>query len=53
MGNTDRLRIGDCGLPIPEATERIDLTLRFGQPNCLDTLKEVSGDMKVERIILA
>ena len=53
MGHTDRLCIGDCGLPIPEETERIDLTLRFGQPTFLDTLKEVAGDMKVEKIILA
>ena len=36
MGHTDRICIGDCGLPIPEETERIDLALRFGQPFGLD-----------------
>ena len=25
MGHTDRICIGDCGLPIPEETERIEL----------------------------
>lgn len=53
MGHTDRLCIGDCGLPIPEGTERIDLALRFGQPSFLETLREVAGDMKIEKIILA
>ncbi len=53
MGHTDRICIGDCGLPIPEETERIDLALRFGQPSFLEVLKEVAGDMKVEKIFLA
>ena len=53
MGHTDRICIGDCGLPIPEETERIDLALRFGQPSFLEVLQEVGKDMKVEKIILA
>jgi D-ribose pyranase len=53
MGHTDRICIGDCGLPIPDETERIDLALRFGQPSFMEVLKEVIQDMKVERIILA
>ena len=44
MGHTDRLCIGDCGLPIPDGPERIDLVLRFGQPSFLETLKEVAGE---------
>lgn len=53
MGHTDTLCIGDCGLPIPESTERIDLALSFGNPTFIDVLKEVLKDMKVEKIILA
>ena len=53
MGHTDRICIGDCGLPIPEETERIDLALRFGQPSFMEVLKEVAEDMKIEKIILA
>lgn len=53
MGHTDTLCIGDCGLPIPECTERIDLALSFGNPTFMDVLKEVLKDMKVEKIILA
>lgn len=53
MGHTDRICIGDCGLPIPEETERIDLALKFGQPTFMDVLKEVAADMKIEKIVLA
>lgn len=53
MGHTDRICIGDCGLPIPEETERIDLALKFGQPSFMEVLKEVASDMKIEKIILA
>ena len=53
MGHTDRICIGDCGLPIPDETERIDLALRFGQPSFMDVLQEVAGDMKIEKIVLA
>lgn len=27
MGHTDTLTVGDCGLPIPQETQRIDLHL--------------------------
>lgn len=53
MGHTDRICIGDCGLPIPDETERIDLAVKFGQPTFMDVLKEVAGDMKIEKIVLA
>ena len=53
MGHTDRICIGDCGLPIPEETERVDLALKFGQPSFMEVLKEVASDMKIEKIILA
>ena len=53
MGHTDRICIGDCGLPIPEMVERIDLALKFGVPTFMETLATVAGDMKIEKIILA
>ena len=53
MGHTDRICIGDCGLPVPDETERIDLALRFGVPSFIEVLKEVAKDMKIECIILA
>lgn len=53
MGHTDRICIGDCGLPVPEETERIDLAVRFGQPGFMDVLEVVGGDVAIEKIILA
>ena len=53
MGHTDWIAIGDCGLPIPDEVERIDLALAFGEPGFMRTLEIVAGDMKVEKIILA
>lgn len=53
MGHTDRIAIGDCGLPIPDEVERIDLALKFGVPTFMETLATVAGDMKIEKIILA
>ena len=54
MGHTDQICIGDCGLPVPEETERIDLALRFGQPAFMDVLETVAevlpgrGDERTE-----
>ena len=53
MGHTDTLCIGDCGLPIPDEVERIDLALCFGEPTFMRTLEIVAADMKVEKIVLA
>ncbi len=53
MGHTDTLAIGDCGLPIPEETERIDLSLKPGMPSFMDVLSEVVNEMKIEKIVLA
>ena len=53
LGHTDCIAIGDCGLPIPDEVERIDLALAFGTPSFMETLKVVVSDMKVEKIVLA
>ena len=53
LGHTDRIAIGDCGLPIPDETERIDLAIAFGEPTFLRVLEVVVQDMKVEKIVLA
>lgn len=53
MGHTDTIAIGDCGLPIPDGPERIDLSLTLGVPRFMDVLKAISDDMKIEKITLA
>lgn len=53
LGHTDTICIGDCGLPIPDDIERIDLALKLGTPSFMEVLKEVSQDMKIEEVYLA
>lgn len=53
MGHTDTLAVGDCGLPIPDETERIDLALKLGVPSFMEVLREVEKEMKIEKVVLA
>ncbi len=53
LGHQDTIGIGDCGLPIPDETERIDLALKKGVPSFLEVLETVAQDMKIEKIFLA
>ncbi|WP_042273547.1 D-ribose pyranase [[Clostridium] dakarense] len=53
MGHTDSLTIGDCGLPIPDSVNRIDLALTHGLPSFLDTLDVVLEELCVEEIVIA
>ncbi|MEG1757182.1 MAG: D-ribose pyranase [Oscillospiraceae bacterium] len=53
MGHKETLAVGDCGLPVPKETERIDLALKKGIPTFIDTLCTVLGELCVEKVILA
>ncbi|TFB12944.1 D-ribose pyranase [Filobacillus milosensis] len=53
LGHTDTIVIADCGLPIPDGVERIDLALTQGTPSFLETLEAVLEDMEVEHVTLA
>ena len=53
MGHTDTLTIGDCGLPIPEYVQRIDLALKKAVPDFLTVLDTVLEELCVEKIVLA
>jgi D-ribose pyranase len=53
MRHTDTLCIGDCGLPCPDGTELIDVSLEQGLPRFIEVLRIVLQDMKVEKVVLA
>ncbi|PWC09323.1 D-ribose pyranase [Brenneria roseae subsp. americana] len=53
LGHTDRLVIGDAGLPIPDTTTRIDLALTHNVPTFLQVVNAVISEMQVEAAILA
>lgn len=47
LGHTDTWAVADCGLPIPEHVEIIDLALVFGIP----TLEQVLNALKPEAVV--
>ena len=53
LGHTDRLCIGDCGLPVPAGVEKIDLALKKGIPGFWDVLEAVAENMLVEQVTVA
>ena len=53
MGHTNSLTIGDCGLPIPNETKRIDLALTHNVPTFIQTLDVVLEELCVEEAIIA
>ena len=53
MGHTDSLTIGDCGLPIPAETKRIDLALTHNVPTFIQTLDVILEELCVEEAIIA
>jgi D-ribose pyranase len=53
MGHTDSIVIADCGLPIPDGVECVDLSLTLGEPAFLRVLDSVLADFRAERAIFA
>lgn len=53
MGHTDSLTIGDCGLPVPEGVQRIDLAVVKGLPEFIPVLSAVLEELFIEKVILA
>lgn len=53
MGHTDSLVIADCGLPIPDGVECIDVSLALHVPRFFDVLDSVLADFKAERAVFA
>lgn len=53
LGHTDRVCIGDLGLPVPAGVAKIDLALVPGTPSFQDLLDVYLDNIKVEKVILA
>jgi len=53
MGHSDGLALGDCGLPVPEGTKRIDLAISKNLPGFIDTLKAVLSELEIQEVIIA
>ncbi len=53
MGHTDKIAIGDAGLPIPDHVLRIDLALVEGLPSFLQVLDALLESYQCESYVLA
>ncbi|MBD3386338.1 D-ribose pyranase [candidate division KSB1 bacterium] len=53
LGHTDKLLICDCGMPIPEHADKVDLALVKNIPDFLTTLKVVCNEVQIEQAIVA
>lgn len=53
LRHTDRICIADCGLPIPDGVEVVDLSLKMGEPSFLSVLDVVLAHFGVEKVFLA
>lgn len=49
LEHSDMLTVADAGLPVPSTTHRIDLALKPGVPDFLETLEVVLTEMFVEK----
>lgn len=53
LGHFDTLAIGDCGLPIPDGVQRIDLAVTYGVPAFNDVFKVVDAEAKFQKVTIA
>lgn len=53
LGHTDKIVIGDAGLPVPPQVKRIDLALKQGVPSFIETVEAVLQEMQVETAYIA
>ena len=49
LEHSDRITVGDAGLPVPATTQCIDITLKPGTPGFLETLEVILVEMFVEK----
>ncbi|OJG74568.1 ribose pyranase [Enterococcus quebecensis] len=53
MRHTDRIIIGDCGLPVPDNVKQIDISLKQGTPSFYSVLETILEEVAIEKVILA
>jgi D-ribose pyranase len=53
LGHTDLVVVCDCGLPVPDGPEVVDLAFRFGTLSFEEVLRGLLGELVVERATAA
>lgn len=53
LGHTDTFAVADCGLPLPDHVEVIDLALVFGLPKFSDVVRALLEEIVVQEATIA
>jgi D-ribose pyranase len=53
LGHFDTITIGDCGLPVPDGVQRIDLAVTYGVPSFDAVFNVIDAEAKFQKITLA
>ncbi|SPT68993.1 D-ribose pyranase [Anaerobiospirillum thomasii] len=53
LGHFDTITLGDCGLPVPQGVQRIDLAVTYGVPSFEDVFKVIDTEAKFQKITIA
>ena len=52
LGHFDTLTVGDCGLPVPEGVQRIDLAVTYNVPPFWDVFKVIDAEAKFQKVTI-
>ena len=53
LGHFDTITIGDCGLPVPDGVQRIDLAVTYGVPSFKEVFDVVDAEAKFQKVTIA
>jgi len=53
LGHTDKICVSDLGLPTPNGISKIDISLDYGIPSLIDTLKMLNNSLVFEKVYIA
>ena len=53
LGHFDTITIGDCGLPVPDGVQRIDLAVTYGVPSFNSVFEVVDEEAKFQKVTIA
>lgn len=53
LGHFDTITVGDCGLPVPDGVQRIDLAVTYGVPSFDSVFGVIDAEAKFQKVTIA
>lgn len=53
LGHFDTLTVGDCGLPVPDGVQRIDLAVTYNVPPFWNVFDVIDAEAKFQKVTIA